>query len=138
MFSFRQFQQIISVHQPVEVRLEEAVLDDAVFLEFGFGEFFGVVCGDVAGGIQDGVSAGVQEDVHTVCPVLHRHRDVTVGHTLRQVQEGVDKVAHIIQLGFFEVILGNAYIGFDNLAGGGILPCRQTHVFFLCAGPLHD
>lgn len=80
-----------SVHQPVEVRLEEAVLDDAVFLEFGFGEFFGVVCGDVAGGIQDGVSAGVQEDVHTVCPILHRHRDVTVGHTLRQVQEGVAK-----------------------------------------------
>ena len=90
MFSFRQFRQIISVHEPVKVGLEEAVLDDTVFLEFGFGKFFGVVCGDAAGGIQYGVSAGIQEEVHTVCPVFHCHRDVAVGHALCQVQEGID------------------------------------------------
>ena len=54
LFNFRQFQQIISIHEPVEVGLEESILDDAVFLEFSFGEFFCVVCGDVASIIENG------------------------------------------------------------------------------------
>ncbi len=37
-----------------DVGLEESILDDAVFLEFSFGEFFCVVCGDVASIIENG------------------------------------------------------------------------------------
>ena len=51
---------------------------------------------------------------------------------------GVDKVPHIIQLGFLEVIFGDADVCFDNLGGRGILPCGKPHVLFLCTGPLHN
>ena len=54
LFNFRQSRPLTSIHEPVVAGLEESILDDAVFLEFSFGEFFCVVCGDVASIIENG------------------------------------------------------------------------------------
>ena len=134
----REFKQIIPVNETVKVGLEEAVLNDAVVLEFGFGEFFSIFCGNLARIIENGTVIAFQEFVNAGGPVFHRHRDVALGPLFGEIQECADDSAHRLQLIFFEVVLGNGDIGFEYLSAWGFGPGGKAHMLFICVCAFDD
>ena len=78
------------LHQPIKVADVMAVLDNAELLELAQGVLVGLDLGDAASAVEDLAVGEAKEDVEARGPVLHRHRDLTAGARLRQIEKGVD------------------------------------------------
>ena len=59
-------------------------------------------------------------------------------HSLRHIEDGIDKPSHILQLVLFKIILGNGDIGLYYFTVRRIFPRCQSHMFLLRIGSLHN
>ena len=78
------------LHQPIKVADVMAVLDNAELLELAQGVLVGLDLGDAASAVEDLAVGEAKERVEACGPVLHRHRDLTAGARLSQIEKGVD------------------------------------------------
>ena len=99
---------------PVEVRLEQPVLHDAVFLKFTFGKRLRHFGADFAWMQQQLAFIELEERIQLGRPILHRHRDAAFGLILGVVEiHGHDAIQRLEFL-FRQVVLRDDDIRFEK------------------------
>ena len=63
---------------------------------------------------------------------------MTLSHTFCHIKECIDHSAHFIQFFLSQIVLCYRHVSFDNFSIRSILPCGQSHVFFICIGPFYN
>lgn len=84
--------------QLIKVRLEQAVLHDAVLFKLAFRVRLGNFGSDFSGILQNGTFIKFQKQVEALRPVLHGHRDIAFGAFLGQIKIGFDDTSQRFQL----------------------------------------
>ena len=115
--------------QPVEIALKQAVLHDAVFLEFDFGVRLGDFSRHLASILQNFPIPQFKKAAQALFPILHGHRDFVHGLQFGHVQIGLHDALQLRQLEIREVVLGDGHIVFVDPALGLAFPMGQAHVF---------
>lgn len=115
-----------------------AILDDAVFFEFGFCMEFCKLGRYLSGIRQKSVLKHFDKFVESGFPVLHSQRDLSECHRFGEVEVGRYHAVECPEFDVREIVFGYDDIGFSDFTGRCIFPCSESHMVFGVVGTIHD